>query len=59
MTGEEDDSDCFLRVFSSEDVVEEPRCLQIDDIIDVASIVDAEEISSDSPTFEEPPQFII
>ena len=48
---EEDDSDCFLRVFSSQDVAEESGRLQIDDIIDAESFVDDEEVYSNAPTF--------
>ena len=36
----EDDSDCFLRVFSSQDIAEESGRLQIDDIIDIESFED-------------------
>ena len=47
---EEDESDCFLRVFSSQDIAEESGRLQIDDIIDIESFEDDEEVVSDSPT---------
>ena len=57
-TGEDDESDCFLRVFSSQDVAEESGRLQIDDIIDIQSFVDDEDVVSDSPTLQDPPQFI-